>query len=46
MVAITLSARAIQDNNTMNFGRVERDKETKDKGINMEYLNTYNVQAM
>jgi hypothetical protein len=44
MVAITLSARAIQGNNTMNFGRVEWDKETEDKGTNIEYLNTYNVQ--
>ena len=44
MVAITLSARAIPGNDTMHFGRVERDKETKDKGTNIEYLNTYNVQ--
>ena len=46
MVAITLSARAIPGNDTMHFGRVERDKETKDKVTNIEYLNTYNVQAM
>ena len=46
MVAITLSARAIQGNNTMHFGRVEWDKETEDKGTNIEYLNTYNVQVM
>ncbi|OEU17479.1 Bac_rhamnosid-domain-containing protein [Fragilariopsis cylindrus CCMP1102] len=45
MVAITLSARAIQGNNTMHFGRVEWDKETEDKGTNIEYLNIYNVQA-